>query len=645
MQDTISIAKILIFSIAPTLIIINALLTLAHLINKILRLKQNETIFAYLIFVVYFLSWAINKSINNIYALRLNNILNINIIMITLCIFLSYFGLSKTITYTQKFKKTLYDIIKNFYCICIIIITITAFILSIISSISIDNLFLKFGFAISIILYFVLSILLSKLLKKIKYKIIPIILTILSISIIAFIYIFPIENLKRKNHINFHRQYPNLIIITVDALRYDYLSIYNDSFDETLNLKNFAQEAVVFNNAYTASPWTIPSLSALLTSKYPSAIGQISGKGSQTIPSQIKTLPEVLNNIGFNTYIFMHPYIIERCKGIIRGFNYVIPVPYITTYRLLLNELLLTKIWLQPKPFHLQPYQAEYVSKELLSLNNKIKEPFLIWIHYFDTHLPYSSPEINIKDKSINKIATINPLDIRAGIIHLSNKDKEQLKQLYAKEINYVDKNIGSLFDYLKAKNFFDNSLIIFTSDHGEEFWEHNNFTHGHSMYEEVIHIPLIIKFPKKIIKIGKSNINVSLIDIAPTILNILNIKTPYNYSGLNLLNIIDNPEEYQTRTVFAENTCFYNEKKAVIHNGYKLILDDAKTELYDLINDPKEKNPLKNESQKNNLLSILLNWQEENNTFSNMHNLTLSKDKEYSKELKLMLKSLGYAR
>lgn len=627
------------------LLIINALLIIARSINKTLKLKQQEIIFVYLIFIVYFSSWAINKSINNIYALKLNTIFNINLIMITLCIFLSYFGIFKAINYTQKFKKTFYDINENFYSICIIIVAIIALVLSIITNISNDNLFFKFGFAVSIILYFVLSILLLKILNKIKYKVIPIILTILSILIIAFVYLFPIEKLKGKKHINSDRQYFNLIIITVDALRYDYLSIYNDSFNKTPELHKFAQEAMVFNNAYTPSPWTIPSLSALLTSKYPSAIGQISGKGSQIIPTQIKTLPEMLNNIGFNTYIFMHPYIIERCKGIIRGFDYVIPVPYITTYRMLLNELLLTKIWILPKPFYLQPYQAKYINKQVFCLHNKIKEPFFIWIHYFDTHLPYSSPEINIKDKSILKIANINPLDIRAGTIHLSNKDKEQLKQLYAKEINYVDKNIGSLFKYLKANNLYDSTMIIFTADHGEEFWEHNNFTHGHSMYEEVIHIPLIIKFPKNINKVSKSNINVSLIDISPTILNILNVKNPYNYSGFNLLNIIDNPEEYQTRAVFAENTCFYNEKKAVIQNGYKLIIDDVKSELYNLINDPKENYPLINESIKNNLIPIFLRWQEENNVFRNMHSIIASQGKESSKELKLILKSLGYAR
>jgi len=182
---------------------------------------------------------------------------------------------------------------------------------------------------------------------------------------------------------------------------------------------------------------------------------------------------------------------------------------------------------------------------------------------------------------------------IKSGSVYITPDVLKRMKDLYLAEVRYVDRELERIIDALKESGRLDNTVIIITADHGEEFFEHGNFDHSHSVYNELAHIPLIVHLPGG--PTGRLKTVVRSIDIAPTILDVANVGYDESeFQGRTLLSVIRG-EETTDRDALTESCFEYEERKALVSDGYKLIwrpLTDRFV-LFDLKRDPKELEPI----------------------------------------------------
>jgi arylsulfatase A-like enzyme len=292
---------------------------------------------------------------------------------------------------------------------------------------------------------------------------------------------------------------------------------------------------------------------------------------------------------------------------------------------------------------------TQYAVKWLKSGRQR-NRPFFLYLFYFDPHYDYMPPSpydgmftdpdyYGGQDGS--KITTLE------GKM-LSKADKEQIIGLYDGEIRFTDDQIKILLDTLRSMNLLDDSLLVITGDHGEEFWEHDGVAHGHTLYDELLRVPLIIHWPKEIKPkqiIGKQ---VSLIDLMPTILDMAGLPIPRQCRGQSLVPLFK-PSANQTfseRPVFSETESKIP-LKSIRSPSQKLIehMKDKTFETYDLENDPFEWDDLAGMPQYAGfqpLLAAYQEWKKQNAEFNAKHPSaqTIKIDPQLMKQLK----SLGYA-
>ncbi|MCK4304782.1 MAG: sulfatase-like hydrolase/transferase, partial [Candidatus Eisenbacteria sp.] len=217
------------------------------------------------------------------------------------------------------------------------------------------------------------------------------------------------------------------------------------------------------------------------------------------------------------------------------------------------------------------------------------------WLHYFDPHRPYAPPE--------NLLPAVEPppfigtaftefRKIRGGYFFPSLAEMEWIKTLYDAEVRHVDDNIGRLIDLLKQLGIYNESLIILTSDHGEEFWEHGGYEHGHTLYNELLWVPLIIKLPGSTTT-GQIHSLVDITSITPTILEACHIEYDANYLSVPSLSACWDPRRQAApgRPLVSTGLLYYEDRESVRLGAYKYIrsLVRGREELYNLDDDPAE--------------------------------------------------------
>ncbi len=291
-----------------------------------------------------------------------------------------------------------------------------------------------------------------------------------------------------------------IFLICADTLRADHLQTYGYQRKTSPHIDAFARESVVFKNAYAQAPWTLPSHMSLFTSLYEFNHGV---KRGTVISSRINYLVEELSR-EFSTRSFNGGIYVSSVFGFFRGFDFYHSIPMD-----------------QFSP------QATKRLFELTTLDlEKNKNPSSFYfLHTYQTHSPYNPPLENLK------LFNESPQFTSLSSPTVGSQHRDQYKELpqamieayldlYDAEIYTFDLGFGEFIEYLKRKNLYENSMIILISDHGEEFFDHSGWGHVHSLYNELIHVPLIIKFPKGKFagKIVESE--VGLIDIMPFVLN-----------------------------------------------------------------------------------------------------------------------------
>jgi arylsulfatase A-like enzyme len=406
-----------------------------------------------------------------------------------------------------------------------------------------------------------------------------------------------------------------VILITIDSLRSDLLQLYGGSI-ATPNIELLAQQSIVYQNVFSTSSHTKQSFPGILASNYPTS-GGINHFGDRS------SIAYYFRKGGFSTAGFQSNPLLGRSRGYAQGFsafedflendqkgdsatnrqNFE-PLTKTSTvlkglYRLCpsLYECLKNTYHTflrKRKAMGLAYEPGEVINECVFTWLKGQSESFFLWIHYMDVHFPYaisekvSSPDQQQEALALTKKMAHNPNK-------LTETELNRLKDLYAREIIYVDKCIGQLLDFLKQNNIWDNALIALTSDHGEAFMEHGECFHGDYLYNEFIKVPLMIKnpnwHPQTIAR------PVSLIDLAPTIVTEAGLKLPVTFEGRPL-----RPEPDRD-VVIAESAHRAFEAKepesaTVIDGKWKLIVNKVieKNELYNIIANPDEKQNLINE-------------------------------------------------
>ena len=425
---------------------------------------------------------------------------------------------------------------------------------------------------------------------------------------------------------------PNVVLITFDSLRADDMSLYGYHHDTTPNLRKLSRQSYVFENMYADSNWTRPAVASILTGSRPSTHG-LNFSSTHNIFAKnekwVKNLPVYLKQHGFDTLasvgntLYAHPWKTDNYDGFVyqpyersldRLFN-----PHVAT-RYLLNLRSSAGIWLNETvkanvPFvdylYMKRYSkdrknildnqiglagepAEFTFKQAEKLILQSKRPFFAWIHLFPPHSPYLPPA-----KFRHSLLSEKTLETR-----LSQRDPradwEKLRLRYDEMILYADSAFADFLSFLKEAKLYDNTLLIVSSDHGESF-EHGYKGHGGPyLYQQLVHIPLLIHLPgQNTGKMIKSN--AEQIDIAPTIVDLLGFVDSGWFEGESLKaamleDYVSEKPKYLMNLEQSEIKGVRQSRSvAVVKGSYKYIYypDWKRGELYDLARDHAEQHNL----------------------------------------------------
>jgi len=326
----------------------------------------------------------------------------------------------------------------------------------------------------------------------------------------------------------------NVVLIVIDALRADHLGCYGHDRDTSPMLDAFAREHVLFKNCYAPTSWTLPSVASLFTARYPSIHRTVIH--GQRLPETAVTLAEILRRAGYLTYGFVTNPNLKTVFNLDQGFAlYDDSLMRDKLYYVMLRSALASEPSFRPfvgrKFLFSDRDNVELANARILPrLARLADQRFFMYLHYMDPHEPYSPPPPydRMFDGGTN----------RPGAV-------EHKMALYDGEIRYVDHHIGQFLAALRERKLYEKTLIVITSDHGEAFGEHETHAHGFDVHQEEIHVPLLVKLPgpqepgfaKEIVR------NVTLLDVLPTILDVLGLPANRAFDGISALPLIRAPD------------------------------------------------------------------------------------------------------
>jgi arylsulfatase len=447
---------------------------------------------------------------------------------------------------------------------------------------------------------------------------------------------------------------PNVVLITCDAFRADYAETFGGHVP-TPALSRLAARGTIYRQSYATAPWTTPSMYSILAGLYPPTTPKGLDKAAQLkqmtqywLSDDERTLAERLAAKGYTTAALIGNPLLNQPSGILRGFQHQRATNHLTR---------------RPRPFFRSLYlirsivsahQPAWVTHDPIDsikvltawahsfLNNHSSKPFFLWIHFMDPHGPYNPPSA-YRDET-NALEWFSPMEtpeftaLLEGNDNLAPSVREDIRQLYEGEVRYLDTRINELLDGLDVLDLTGNTYICLSADHGEEFWDHDRWGHGHSLYNELLHVPLIYSGPR--IRRQEVTGEVSTIDIMPTLAAFTNIPPSATWQGRSRAAELWGVEDPTPSPVFAQGTTAYSGEplQMVIANGYKLIrrAQSGTTHLFDLDADPAELTPINDDRVVADLLAHLDAWA------ASIENST-GPGEAITDEMAEQLKSMGY--
>ncbi len=375
---------------------------------------------------------------------------------------------------------------------------------------------------------------------------------------------------------------PNIVFVLIDTLRADHLTSYGYQKDTAVNIQKLAEQGVLFERVIAPSSWTKTSMASIMTSRNATRHGVVSV--TDVIPHALVTLAEGLDAEGYHTIgVNSNPWMNSRF-GFSAGFDHYETFPIINKYFF---------------------GDAEKINRKALKLLDATPDdgdPFFLYLHYMDVHSPYlpksrffSAPELSIPeigpvpDFELEYLYRIENLEA-PGVV-------ERMIDLYDGEIRTVDAAIGGLLKNLKESGRLENTIVVITSDHGEEFREHGNVEHGWNLYPEVYEVPLIISWSGHLPAGIRITSQVRSIDIAPTLFAMADLPVPESFEGEPLLPMTSHalPDRIAKSFVGFNPRLPKLDYAAIVSPRYLYVRERVNNtvEFYDLQSDPGAKNNL----------------------------------------------------
>jgi arylsulfatase A-like enzyme len=386
------------------------------------------------------------------------------------------------------------------------------------------------------------------------------------------------------------------MIIGVDTLRPDHLGCYGYDRPTSPNIDKLAADGALFEDAVSQSPWTLPSFATAFASLYPTQHGAgFLELGAGSFGNRMRTtfppLAMIMLKHGYSTGAIINAPALAPEFGVDRGFEF-----YGTTPR-----------W--------DDRRADVTTSEALKWIDGVADgPFFMFVHYFDPHVTYEPPApydtlfypdySGRLDRSFDR-DTYHRMEARLSVEADpgAQADWDHIRALYDGEIAFTDVAVGDLLDGLEERGLRDNTLIVFMSDHGEEFFDHKGFEHGHTLFDELIKVPLMFSMPGLIPENVRVSQQVRLLDVVPTVLDLLGLTSAAHLEGVSLKPLITGEGEIEPTTVsllphrfaYTESMLYGTEKKGITAYPWKIIYDTVseKQMLFNLAHDPGEHNDL----------------------------------------------------
>ncbi len=374
---------------------------------------------------------------------------------------------------------------------------------------------------------------------------------------------------------------PNVVIVTVDTLRADHVGVYGSTTSRTPTIDGLAVSAALFRHAYAPLPKTNPSLCSLMTGRYPSAHGV--RRNGAYLPESELTLAELLRAAGYRTSAFISNHVMHSRHGLAQGF---------TLYDEELVDAIPTRDSMERTARPLVDAVLAWAGKEASSA------PVFLWVHFIDPHGPYTPPGFQAAASAAAEGAVrslpVSTSNEGSGVIPAYQAlpgvtSLDEYAARYDAEVEHMDRELARLMAGLRDHGLLRDSIFVFTADHGESLGDHDLwFQHGSSLYDPQIRVPLLISGPRTVA--SRPAASVSLIDVVPTILEMIGLPIHEGIQGRSLLPLLaegGGNGALPGRVIHAELDRLY----ASIRGEEKLIWDTAggRIELYETSADPEE--------------------------------------------------------
>ncbi len=401
----------------------------------------------------------------------------------------------------------------------------------------------------------------------------------------------------------------NILLIGIETLRADHVGCLGYDHDTTPTLDRLAREGIVCARTMSTSGWTLPSVMSVMTSLYPN-VHRVQTYGDK-LSGEITTLAEIVKAAGYTTFGVVSNPTIDGRYGFSDGFDLyddftvsldfdmdmfhnhdaIIGDPHLSN-----SSELVTKVavkWLEAGP----------------------AEPFLLFVFYFDPHYDYIPPAPFDTMFDPNYEGHVDGRGMKKEPRHSQrppDRDLQHLLALYDGEIRYTDSNVGKLLQAVARSGVLKNTLVVLFGDHGDEFYEHGKTTHSRTLYDEIVHVPLIFWWPDRLPTGRHVDAITSLVDIMPTILDYLDLPYKGPVQGISLRPLIERKAREWRSTVWAELN-MENHLQAVLGESHRLFRDMRNNtwELYHLPSDPGERTNLYDQPSAEDVrLALTAEWE-----------------------------------
>lgn len=415
---------------------------------------------------------------------------------------------------------------------------------------------------------------------------------------------------------------PNIVLIVIDAARADHFSCYGYSQETTPCIDAIGREGVVYERAFSPGIWTLPSITSLFTGLYLSQ--HRTNLNHPYLDGQFLTLAEFLQRQGYRTTGFSSSPWVSKSTGLSRGFDKFrlvgsLPSDFIPAKKV---QAIANRLYWNIFQFYFNDFGAKRINREVkcwFKKNWNEKAPFFLFLQYIEPHFPYRRSRafkkiLNLKDIALSrKMEKFRDIEgYLVGKVDLAEEDFVMLRGLYDEAIRYLDERIGDLFQMIEETTELNNTIIVIVSDHGECIGDHGLLGHQYCLYDSLIRVPMIIRYPslfpsgERVFHLVQTN------DLFPTIMDILGISSDQPPGDVQIKSLLFNhPDKKPRKFIFSEHltpfahllrrrdpgfdpSLYDRRLQAVRTERYKYIWSsDGRDELYDVRDDPGELNNL----------------------------------------------------